>query len=308
MDDRNDAIEEADTAFAAALAARATEIETALDAALPTPEGGERVVVEAMRYASLGGGKRLRGFLVIEAARLFGVEGPGVLRAAAAVECLHAYSLVHDDLPAMDDDDLRRGRPTTHLEFDEATAILAGDALQTRAFELLLDPATAEDAQTRATVGLILARAAGAAGMVGGQMLDIAAETRGADWSADAIRRMQAMKTGALISASASIGAALGGASDREAAAIKRYGDALGAAFQIADDLIDATGDEEAAGKRLRKDDEAGKATLPAALGLDAARAEAIARAAEAEAALDGFGVAAAALRHAARFSIRRER
>ncbi len=296
-----------DDAFETALSARAAEIEATLDRLLPTPDGPERRVAEAMRYAALGGGKRLRGFLVVETARLFGAAGDGPLRAAAAVECLHAYSLVHDDLPAMDDDDLRRGKPTAHLAFDEATAILAGDALQTRAFEILLDPATASSAESRAEIAAHLARAAGADGMVGGQMIDILAETRAAPLEPAEIRRMQGLKTGALIAASARMGAALGAASPEAAAAIRVYGEAVGAAFQIADDLLDATGDEAAAGKRLRKDAGAGKATLPSALGAEAARAEAEARVAAAEAALERFGAAGAVLRQAARFAIRRQ-
>ncbi|MCI4666268.1 MAG: polyprenyl synthetase family protein [Neomegalonema sp.] len=298
----------ADGAFELALRGRADEIEAWLERLLPLPSGDERRVVEAMRYVALGPGKRLRGFLVVETAKIFGCAGDGAMRAAAAIECLHGYSLAHDDLPAMDDDALRRGRPTAHIQFDEATAILAGDALQTAAFEILLDPATAEDPARRVAVAATLARLAGSAGMVGGQMIDILAESRATPLSADEIRRLQAMKTGALISASAQIGAILGGASAVELRQIARYGDALGAAFQIADDLLDEIGDEAEAGKQLRKDIAAGKATLPNILGMSAAQAEAAAKAAEAEEALQLFGDSAALLRQAARFAIARRR
>jgi len=240
-------------------AAEATE--AALDALLgPAALPGEITrparLLEAMRYSTLGGGKRLRPFLVIESARLFGVEGPSALRTACALEMIHCYSLVHDDLPAMDDDDLRRGRPTCHKAFDEATAILAGDGLLTYAFDVVADPATHDDARVRANLVLALARAAGLGGMVGGQALE-----------------MQAMKTGALLRFAVDAGALLGAASPAQAAAMARYGDALGAAFQIADDILDAEGDTAALGKRAGKDAERGKATLVGLLGLDAARA-----------------------------------
>lgn len=285
---------------------RAEEIDAAIDELLPLPAEDERRVVEAMRYAALGGGKRLRGFLVIETAALFRADPRSARCAAAAVECLHAYSLIHDDLPAMDDDDLRRGRPTTHLAFDEATAILAGDALQTAAFEILLEPAHTPDAEMRARAAFVLAKAAGAAGMVGGQMIDIIAETREQPLEPDEIRRMQSLKTGALLTASVEIGAAIGGASASAQASLRRFGAALGAAFQVADDLLDATGDETLAGKRLRKDATAGKATLPEAIGAVAARREAEALVAAAEAELADFGPEADHLRQAARFSVAR--
>ncbi len=305
-----------ETAFAEALARRAAEADAALDALLAAPErpvgDGERRVVDAMRYAALGGGKRLRAFLTLETAALFAVRGPGPVRAAAAVECLHAYSLAHDDLPCMDDDDLRRGKPTAHIAFDEATAVLAGDALQSRAFEILADPATDPEAAVRAELVLVLAKAAGAAGMVGGQMLDIAAENAaeagGPPLDLAAIERLQALKTGALIRAAAAMGAALGRAAPAARAAIDRFAHALGRAFQIADDLIDVAGDEAAAGKRLRKDEAAGKATFVDLLGVEGARARAAELVDEAEAALAPFGPAATLLRQAARFSARRSR
>ena len=260
--------------------------------------------LEAMRYACLGGGKRLRPFLMVETARLFGVEGDGVLRAAAAVEMIHCYSLAHDDLPAMDDDDLRRGRPTTHKAFDEATAILAGDGLLTYAFDVLADPATHADPGVRAALVLALARAAGLGGMVGGQALDLAAETAGRPLSQEEILTLQAMKTGALLRFAVDAGAILGKAGAAEARAISRYGAALGAAFQVADDILDAAGDTAALGKRAGKDAERGKATLVGLLGLDGARARRDRLVEEAIAALDdtGLGSATDILKEAARF------
>ncbi|MFN3259106.1 MAG: polyprenyl synthetase family protein [Pikeienuella sp.] len=298
---------EAERAFAARLAASARRAEAALDAALP-PEGAgaEGRLAAAMRRGALAGGKRLRAFLVIETAALFGAEEAGADRAAAALECLHAYSLVHDDLPCMDDDDLRRGLPTVHVEWDEATAVLAGDALQTLAFELLADPAAHPDPARRAEMCLILARASGFAGMVGGQALDIAAETAERPLTVEEIAALQAKKTGALIRVAAEIGAVLGGADAEARAALVAYGAALGAAFQIADDILDATGDEAAAGKRLGKDGEAGKATYVSLLGLETARARAAALADEAALRLAPFGPRAAALEAAARFAVSR--
>ena len=241
--------------FIPRLESAAGATETALDALL-APAGLEGEIsrparlLEAMRYATLGGGKRLRPFLVIEAARLFGVTGDGPLRTACALEMIHCYSLVHDDLPAMDDDDLRRGRPTAHKAFDEATAILAGDGLLTYAFDVLADPATHADPAVRAALVLALARAAGLGGMVGGQALDLAAETAGRPLTQDEILTLQAMKTGALLRFAVDAGAILGKADAAKARALSRYGSALGAAFQVADDILDAAGDTAALGKR----------------------------------------------------------
>lgn len=287
-------------------AARAAE--AALDALLaPAPLAGETArparLLEAMRYASLGGGKRLRPFLVIELARLFGVTGASALRTACALEMIHCYSLVHDDLPAMDDDDLRRGRPTAHKAFDEATAILAGDGLLTYAFDVVADPATHADASIRAALVLALARASGLGGMVGGQALDLAAETAAAPLSQEEILTLQAMKTGALLRFAVDAGAILGSATPAQAAALSRYGALLGAAFQIADDLLDAEGDAAALGKRAGKDAERGKATLVGLLGLEAARARLDGLVAQAIAALEETGLAATGvLAEAARF------
>ncbi|MBG0794439.1 polyprenyl synthetase family protein [Methylocystis sp. H62] len=295
--------------FRRRLDAAADATESALDALLaPAPLAGEIVrparLLEAMRYSSLGGGKRLRPFLVIESARLFGVVGESALRTACALEMIHCYSLAHDDLPAMDDDDLRRGRPTTHKAFDEATAILAGDGLLTYAFDVVADPKTHPDAGVRAALVLALARAAGLGGMVGGQALDLAAETAATPLTLEETLQMQAMKTGALLRFAVDAGGILGGASVSQAHALTRYGEALGAAFQIADDILDAEGDSAALGKRAGKDAERGKATLVGLLGLDAARARRDSLVAEATAALreTGLGERTDILAEAARF------
>jgi farnesyl diphosphate synthase len=297
------------TAFAARLAAVGGEIETELAALLAlAPLAGENTrpqrLIEAMRYAMLGAGKRLRPFLVIETARAFGVVGQGPRRVAAAIECVHGYSLIHDDLPAMDDDDMRRSRPTVHRAFDEATAILAGDALLTFAFEIMAAPATAASAERRATLCLGLARASGLAGMVGGQMLDIAAERAAAPLPGAAIAEMQAMKTGALLRFSVEAGGLIADVPATARASLQRYGEALGAAFQIADDLLDAEGDMAALGKRAGKDAERNKATFVSALGMEGARARRDALVGEAIAAVDetGLGKAGDVLREAARF------
>jgi farnesyl diphosphate synthase len=286
--------------FQERLAADAALCEARLLAAL---EGrADQPVTDAMRYA-VRGGKRLRGFLVLEGARMLGVGEAQAVSAAAAIEALHAYSLVHDDLPCMDDDDLRRGQPTVHRKWDEATAVLAGDALQTLAFELLCDPALGS-AEVRMELVAGLARASGIDGMVLGQALDIAAETAGRSLTLEEITALQAGKTGALIGFAAEAGAVIAGA-DR--APLRRYAAALGLAFQIADDILDVTGDEAKTGKRLHKDAEAGKATFVSLLGLDGARARAAELVQEAEAAVAGYGNAAANLIAAARFVIARD-
>lgn len=300
-------------AFEAELAVFAVGLEATLESLLtPVPEPHEIArparLMAAMRHAALAGGKRLRPWLLVETARLFGVDGSGVLRAAAAVEMVHCYSLVHDDLPSMDDDDLRRGRPTVHKAYDEATAILAGDALLTLAFDVLSDPATDPDPAVRAELVLRLARAAGAGGMVGGQVLDLAAEGRYEPdgrpqmLGAEDIYRMQAMKTGALIGVSVDMGAVLGRADASARAALDRYGRLVGRAFQIADDLLDVEATAEAAGKATGKDAARGKATLVGLNGAPAMRDTLRNILAEAESALDPFGAPAAALAEAARF------
>jgi farnesyl diphosphate synthase len=264
-------------------------------------------LLEAMRYGSLGGGKRLRPFLLVETARLFGAQGDGVLRAACALEMIHCYSLIHDDLPAMDDDDLRRGRPTLHKAFDEACAILAGDALLTYAFDVIADAPTHPDPAVRADLTLMLARASGLGGMVGGQVLDLEAESREDEHTSEFVMLMQSMKTGALLLNAVEAGARMGGADAAQTVALSRYGAALGAAFQIADDILDAEGDTAALGKRAGKDADRNKATLVAVLGIDEARKRRDALARDAIAALAGFGDKAAILAEAARFTALRK-
>ncbi len=279
-------------------------METALDRVLPQGEGPESRLFEAMRYATLGGGKRLRPFLVIEGARLFDVAEEHAARAGAAVELVHCYSLVHDDLPAMDDDDLRRGRPTCHIKFDEATAILAGDALLTLAFEVLAQPLTHPDPAVRAALVLSLAQAAGALGMVGGQMLDLEAEKRAL--KLEEIKRLQRMKTGALFTFACGAGPILGAASETAQQALAGYAEDLGLAFQIADDLLDAVGSEAEVGKKVGKDAAAGKATFVSLLGLEEARREADRLIEHAVSRLDIFGKKAEPLRNLARFVVTR--
>jgi farnesyl diphosphate synthase len=298
-----------DTAFAARLAETGAAIERELEVLLQAePRAGEparpKRLIEAMRYATLGGGKRLRPFLTVETARALGREDQGPRRAGAAIECIHAYSLIHDDLPAMDDDDLRRGRPTTHRAFGEATAILAGDALQALAFEILADPATDRNAEVRAALCSGLARAAGLAGMVGGQMLDLDAEKSPAPLSVREIQLLQAMKTGALLAFSVEAGSRLGGADRKTGAALAAYGQVVGAAFQIADDILDAEGDAATLGKRAGKDAGRNKATLVGALGLEGARGELARLVDEATSAIDAasLGDRGDALRATARF------
>ncbi len=290
--------------LAEALAGTAAEVEHALDDLLPMPEGAEARVVEAMRYAVLGGGKRMRAFLVMESAGLFGVDRRCAARVAASVEMLHAYSLVHDDLPAMDDDDMRRGKPSTHKQFDEATAILAGDALLTRAFEILAEQDTHDSAEARCELVLALGLASGARGMVGGQMIDIAAEGR--QLTADEVGRLQALKTGRLIQYSVEAGAILGRATHTQRHLLAFYGRDLGAAFQIADDLLDVEGTAEETGKATGKDAAAGKATLVSILGVDRARAQADALSAQAAHHLDSFGEKAEHLRKLATYVVAR--
>ena len=297
----------------AVAAATAAELERALAAA---PRAGEIArperLLAAMRYAALGGGKRLRPLLVVESAALFGVAETKAIPVAAAFECVHCYSLVHDDLPAMDDDELRRGRPSLHRAFDEATAILAGDALLTLAFDLIAGEAGDPDPSVRVALVGLLARAAGIGGMAGGQMLDLEAEGRFAgqrplSLPLEHIERLQSMKTGALIAAACEAGAILGRANPAEHDALTAYGRALGSAFQIADDLLDAEADVATAGKPVAKDAKRGKATLVFALGADKARGRLAARIEEANNALKIFGPRAAMLNETARFVAERK-
>jgi farnesyl diphosphate synthase len=285
----------------------ATLIEARLDAWLANSERHGFVperLGEAMRHAVLGGGKRLRPFLVLEAARLCGMPDEAALNAAAALECIHCYSLAHDDLPAMDDDDMRRGRPTVHKAFDEATAILAGDALLTLAFEILADPATHPDPAIRCALALGLARASGRAGMAGGQMLDLMAP--GSSLSQAEILRLQAMKTGVLIQFACEAGAVLAGAKPAQRQALRDYGTALGLAFQLADDLLDVNGDAAIVGKAVDKDKNAGKATLVALIGANVARERLAEFQAKALDALAPFGADAEMLAATADFVVNR--
>ncbi|MBV1833742.1 polyprenyl synthetase family protein [Novacetimonas pomaceti] len=288
----------------ASLATRAEAIEHAIDRLLAPVKGGEARLIDAMRYATLGGGKRLRGYLVAEVASMFGVDGAAAYRVAASVEMLHAYSLVHDDLPAMDDDDLRRGQPSTHRKFDEATAILAGDALQTMSFGILADPATHSDAGVRIELVTALAAASGAAGMVGGQMIDM--EGEGRSLSLEEVARLHALKTGCLIRYSAEAGAILGQARADVRERIAAYGRDLGAAFQVADDVLDATASAEELGKTAGKDEAAGKSTYVALLGVEGAAREARRLAEQAKAHLDIFGSEADRLRDLVNYVVER--
>ena len=298
--------------FLTRLEATAKDIEELLDRLLSaTPAAGELArpgrLIEAIRYSSLGGGKRFRPFLVVESAALFEVPRQQALMAGAALECVHCYSLVHDDLPAMDNDDLRRGQPTAHKAYDEATAILAGDGLLTFAFDILSRTQTHPDPAVRVELVGALARASGIGGMVGGQLLDLAAEGRFAGnepqrLGEDAVRTLQAMKTGALLRFACEAGGMLGSATPQQRKALERYGSAVGQAFQIADDLLDVEGDVALVGKQTGKDAEAGKATMVDVLGAAGAKARLKDLVAEAEQALAPFGPSAKILVEGARF------
>jgi len=297
--------------FSQRLSAAAAETDRLLDRLLASAPCENEVarpkrLLDAVRYASLGGGKRIRPFLVIESAALFDAPRERALMAGAALECVHCYSLVHDDLPAMDNDDLRRGQPTVHKAFDDATAILVGDSLLTFAFDVLSRPETHPDAAVRVELVSALARAAGFGGMAGGQMLDLAAEgrfdPRREPLDLSAITALQQMKTGALLRFACVSGAILAKARPEAREALARYGEAIGRAFQIADDLLDVEGDAATVGKSTGKDAAAGKATFVGVLGAEGARAWLGNLVAEAEAALAGFGSRAAVLAVAARF------
>ena len=288
--------------FQDALARCAAETDALLDRLLPLDALPARRVVEAMRYSALGQGKRLRPFLVVESAALFGVPREQALRTGAALECVHCYSLVHDDLPAMDNDDLRRGKPTAHKAFDEATAILAGDALLTYAFEILSADATHPDPAVRLRLISGLSKAAGMAGMVGGQMLDIEAETRVTSSLSD-ISLIQSLKTGALFRFACEAGAMLAG---QDSTPLRQYADKIGLAFQIADDILDVESTPQALGKATQKDKAMGKATFVDLLGLEDAKARATALTEEAVASLAIYGPRAAILNDAAKFMVQR--
>ena len=289
-----------------AMADSARAVDAVIDHLLAKPDGPEARVYEAMRYAALAPGKRLRPFLVLASAYLFGVSQRSALQAAVAIELLHTYSLVHDDLPTMDDSDLRRGRPTCHKAFDEATAILAGDGLLTLAFDVLAQPDTHGDPAVRIELVACLAKAAGPAGMVGGQQIDLLAEH---DHTLDigAITRLQRLKTGALIAFSCEAGAILGKSSAENRRALIGYAHDLGLAFQIADDLLDAESTEAETGKSVGRDAEAGKATFVSILGLEGAKKQARALVEQAIGQLEVFGDKADLLRQVAHFVVERK-
>ncbi len=291
--------------LAAAMSHAASAVVEAMDRILPKTDFAEKKLFDAMRYGVLNGGKRLRPFLLLNASRLFGVDEDCAIRAAAALECVHCYSLIHDDLPAMDNSELRRGKPTVHIEYDEATAILAGDGLLTIAFEILADPRTHEDPSVRCNLVASLARAAGARGMVGGQMLDLIAETTQLDIGA--ITRLQRMKTGELIACATEMGGLLGKASGPHLAALRAYAHDLGLAFQIIDDLLDAEGSAAETGKPTQRDEKAGKATFVTILGAERARAQAILLSEQAIRHLGVFEGRAGNLEDVARFVVDRK-
>jgi farnesyl diphosphate synthase len=283
----------------------ADRITVALDQLIPPAGGPEAKLMRAMRHGALSKGKRLRPFITIEVGRMFGAAEKALLRAAAAVECMHAYSLIHDDLPCMDDDDYRRGQPTVHKAFDQATAVLAGDALQALAFEIMASPETHRDALMRCKLIERMALAAGARGMVGGQMIDMnpVSET---DDRLQVLTRMQRLKTGALITLAGEVGALLGGALENERHAISGYTNDLGLAFQIVDDLLDVEGDPAILGKAVTKDTAAGKVNFVSLLGVEGAQDRVRYLAAQAKQHLASFGTRAASLLHTVDFVLNR--
>lgn len=281
-------------------------IDALFDQLLPVPNDPRAPLYEAMRHAAIAGGKRLRPLLVRAAGDLFHVDRGLTLRVGAAVEAMHVYSLIHDDLPCMDDDDLRRGKPTVHKAFDEATAVLAGDSLHALAFEWLCDPATSSDPFVRGELCCELSRAAGPAGMAGGQMMDLAAET--ANFDLQTVTRLQQLKTGALIAFSVEAGAILARIPPEGRTALRAYARDIGLAFQIADDIMDVEGDEALAGKALHKDEAAGKGTFVTLMGLERARGQATALVDQAIGHLASFGEEATLLRAIARYVVERDR
>jgi farnesyl diphosphate synthase len=284
----------------------ARDIDRAFDLLLAIPDDPRRRLYEAMRYAAIGGGKRLRPLLVCAACELYAVDRPAALRVATAIECIHVYSLVHDDLPAMDDDDVRRGKPTVHRAFDEAAAVLAGDALHALAFEVLADPATHADPFVRAELCLELARASGPSGMAGGQMMDLAASHQPMDLAT--VTRLQQLKTGALFGFCLEAGAIMGRVPPEGRTHLRGYARNVGLAFQIVDDLIDVEGCADAAGKAVGKDAAAGKATFVSHLGVERAREQARLLVAQAIEHLGDHGAEADLLRAIAGYIIERDR
>jgi len=281
------------------------EVDSVFDAFLPMPTDTRTGLVDAMRYAAIGGGKRVRPLLLVSTAEMFGVDRDAAVRAGCAVEAIHVYSLIHDDLPCMDDDDLRHGKPTVHKAFDEATAVLAGDALHALAFEILSDKDTSNDPFTRSELITTLAIASGKDGMAGGQMMDMVSQE--ADYDLPTITRLQQLKTGALLAASVEMGAILGKVAPEGRAQLRAYARDIGLAFQIADDLLDEEGDETKAGKALRKDEGQGKSTFVSLMGAEKAREQAHALVEQAVAHLGSHGEEADMLRAMARFIVERD-
>jgi farnesyl diphosphate synthase len=288
-----------------ALDAIGTAMDQRFDRLLPIPGDGRDRLYAGMRHAAIGGGKRMRPLLVVAACDLFNVDRERALRVALAIECVHCYSLIHDDLPCMDDDDLRRGKPTVHKAFDEATAVLAGDSLHALAFEILADPATHAEPSARAELVLELARASGPSGMAGGQMMDLAAAEN--DFDLTATTRLQQLKTGALIGFCLEAGAIMGRIPEDRRTPLRGYAHDLGLAFQIADDLLDVEGSSDKTGKAVHKDAAAGKATFVSLLGVDRARTQAGMLIDQAIDHLHSYGSEADLLRAIARFAIERD-
>ena len=294
-----------DDLLAPAFARVQAEIDSAFDAFLAVPTDSRARLVEAMRHAAIGGGKRVRPLLLTATAELFGVSRTAAVNAACAVEAIHCYSLIHDDLPCMDDDALRHGKPTVHRAFDEATAVLAGDSLHALAFDILTQPDTSTDPFVRAELVACLARASGHEGMAGGQMMDMAAEDQSYDLQQ--VTRLQQLKTGALLAASVEMAAILGRIPPEGRAPLRAYARDIGLAFQIADDLLDVEGDAELAGKALRKDEGQGKATFVTLMGADKARAQARMLVEQAAGHLAGYGEEARLLQALARYIVERD-
>jgi len=299
-------VDTAQDVLRAELASVQREVDAAFDMFLPIAQDSRAVLVEAMRYAAIGGGKRVRPLLLMSTAGMFGVDRDAAIRAACAVEAIHVYSLIHDDLPCMDDDAMRHGKPTVHRQFDEAIAVLAGDSLHALAFDLLGDVDTSSDPFVRCELISTLARASGMDGMAGGQVMDIVAETQ--DYDLRTITRLQQLKTGALLAASVEMGAILGKVSAEGRGHLRAYARDIGLAFQIADDLLDHEGDEAKAGKALRKDAGQGKQTFVSLMGADKAREQARALVDQAIGHLNGHGAEADLLRALARFVVERDR
>ncbi|KUO56136.1 MAG: farnesyl-diphosphate synthase [Sphingomonadales bacterium BRH_c3] len=300
-------VEESDyCVLQAELAQVQREVDDMFDALLPSPQDSRAPLVDAMRYAAIGGGKRLRPLLLMSTAELYGVDRDCALRAACAVEAIHVYSLIHDDLPCMDDDDLRRGKPTVHVQFGEATAVLAGDSLHALAFEILADPDTSADPFVRVELLATLGKASGMDGMAGGQMMDMMADAE--EYDLHAITRLQQLKTGALLAASVEMGAIMGHVPPAGRVHLRNYARDIGLAFQIADDLLDYEGDEAKAGKALRKDEVQGKQTFVTLMGARKAREQARALVDQAIGHLAGHGGDAKMLKAIARYIVERDR